>query len=76
MSYQPCFHQRDTDALSTGPVPLAFRPLRDLMREVPIDPHFIYGDVARGVMRLALQRQPGRARASDIAAAVEQIAAR
>ncbi|CAM9821749.1 unnamed protein product, partial [Scytosiphon promiscuus] len=60
-----------------GPVPLAFRQLRDLVREVPIDPRFIYGDVARGVMRLALQRQPGnRARASDIAAAVEQISAR
>lgn len=65
------------DALSAGPVPLAFRQLRDLIREVPIDPRFIYGDVARGVMRLALQRQPGdRARASNISAAVEQITAR
>ena len=60
-----------------GPTPLALRPLRDLMRDVPIGPRFIYGDVARGVMRLALRRKPGdRARASEIAAAVEEIAAR
>ena len=62
---------------ATGPSPLAFRQLRDLLRDVPIDPSFIYGDVARGVMRLALQRRPEeRARAGEIAAVVEQIAAR
>lgn len=42
-----------------------------------MDPRFIYGDIARGVMRLALKPQPGeRARACEITAAVEQIAAR
>lgn len=60
-----------------GPTPLAYRQLRDLLRDVPIDPRFIYGDVARGVMRLALKRRPAeRARAAEVAAVVEQIAAR
>ncbi|CAM9469092.1 unnamed protein product, partial [Ectocarpus sp. 12 AP-2014] len=66
-----------TGQVAAGPVPLAFRQLRDLLRDVPIDPRFIYGDIARGVMRLALKNQPGRrARACEITAAVEQIAAR
>eukprot|EP00903_Cladosiphon_okamuranus_P008103 g7811.t1 len=60
-----------------GPTPLAYRQLRDLLRDVPIDPRFIYGDVARGVMRVALKRRPTeRARATEVAAVVEQIAAR
>lgn len=61
----------------TGLIPLALRSLRDLLRDVPIGPGFIYGDVARGVMRLALTRSPGeRARATIIAATLEEIIAR
>lgn len=60
-----------------GPTPLAVRPIRDLLRDVPIGPQFLYGDLARGVMRLALRRDPGeRAGAARIAAIVEEIAAR
>lgn len=58
-------------------MPLALRPLRDLLRDVPIGPRFLYGDLARGVMRLAFRTDPGeRAGAPQIAAIVEEITAR
>lgn len=56
---------------------MALRPLRDLIREVPIAPRFLYGDVVRGVMRLALKREPGeRAGAPRLTAAIEDITKR
>lgn len=56
---------------------MAFRTLRDLIRDIPIGPSFLYGDVARGVIRLALRRDVReRTGAIQLAAALEEIASR